>query len=197
MKTVFVIAGFDLHETAASTSGYKTLLDGLRVQGYNVIPYTRAWYRKNPIQYVREFEEFYIAHKTDENIIIGNSFGAVVAFVSAPKLQPNTIFLCSLSPFFKEDRGKYPDEYAYKYFGKKRAHELWSYSSNDIVTEINKTGIRVIGVYGEKEHKTSPNLVARTTNVARKLNDAELIEVPDAPHVLENSIYTAAILKMV
>jgi pimeloyl-ACP methyl ester carboxylesterase len=197
MKTVFVVAGFDLHETAANSEELKPLLQGLKSKGYNVVAFDKAWYRKTPARVIEEFKAFYNKYKTEENIVIGNSFGAVVAYVSAPELQPDEIYLCSLSPFFKEDRGKYPDEYAYKYFGKRRAHNLWQYSSDEVAKEINRTNTKVIAVYGEKEHETSARLVARTTDVSKKVKNSKLIEIPGAPHNMRDPVYTKAIVEMV
>ena len=194
MKTVFLISGFDLDETAVE--GYELLAKGLKSKNYNVVPVGIKWRRKTPSEYVKEFEAFYKKHKAKESIVIGNSFGAVIAFLSAASLKPNVIYLCSLSPFFKEDKGKFPDKYVVNHFGKRRAEDLWSYSANKIADDINKTKVKTFVLYGQKEHKTSPNLVARAKDTAKRVKDSSLTEIPNAPHDLEDKVYSSALVSM-
>lgn len=193
MKTAFILAGFDLHETATSPD-YLRLRTGLTEQGYHVIPIDISWKHKTPSQYVDEFISTYKSNASDENIIIGNSFGAVVTFIAAPKIKADRIFLCSLSPFFKEDRGKQPDSLGLKYFGKKRMNDLWSYSATLIANSVKNSKVYVL--YGEKEHQTSPILVGRCKDTAKNIINASLIEIKGAPHDMSDGIYTNAILEL-
>lgn len=195
MKTVFILAGFDLHETAASDD-FSQLRKGLASKGYNVIPVHINWHRKTTSQYIKQFTRFYLKYRTDENIMIGNSFGAVVAFLSAPQLQPDVLYLCSLSPFFKEDRGKRPDAHAIKYFGKRRMEELWQYSADESAKQLNNTHIKTFVLYGEKEHQTSPILVSRCKDIANKTEHSTLLEIANAPHDMSDSTYTSAIIDL-
>lgn len=195
MKTVFIIAGFDLHDTA-SDSEYDRLKKGLKNKDYNVAAVDINWLRKTPSQYVEKFISIYKHHKTDVNILIGNSFGAVIAFLAASAIQPDTIYLCSLSPFFKEDRHKFPDSYAIKIFGKHRAEDLWSYSADEIAEAINHTSIKTFVLYGEKEHVTSPALVSRCQDTANKVKNSSLVEIAGAPHNMSDSTYSDALINM-
>jgi|ERR1039458_697185 pimeloyl-ACP methyl ester carboxylesterase len=195
MKSVFILAGFDLHETATSAV-FSQLRKGLTVKDYHVVPVDINWQRKNPSQYVKEFEAFYSKHKTRENIIIGNSFGAVVALLAAPKLNPDTIYLCSLSPYFKEDKAGRSDSTGIRYFGKRRLEDLWSYSADEEAEKLNETNIKVFVLYGEKEHQTSPLLVTRCKDVSSKVKGSTLLEIKNAPHDMSNKIYSAAIIDL-
>lgn len=194
MKTAFILAGFDLQETATSAD-YLPLRCALREKGYKVIPVDISWRNNTPSKYSEEFVSKFNKLSSDENIIIGNSFGAVVAFISATKLNAHSLFLCSLSPFFKEDRAKRPDSYAIRYFGKKRMEDLWSLSAKDTAESINAT--RCFVLYGEKEKQTSPILVDRCRQTAKQIIGATLIEVKNAPHDMSHDAYTAAILKLI
>jgi len=40
------------------------------------------------------------------SLIIGFSFGAMVAFIASQKIRPKKLILCSLSPYFNEDLKK-------------------------------------------------------------------------------------------
>ncbi|HTB49172.1 MAG TPA: alpha/beta hydrolase [Verrucomicrobiae bacterium] len=195
MKTIFILAGFDLHETALSTD-YAKLREELAGKGYNVVPVDISWYRKTPSQYVEEFRHFYAKHKTGENMVIGNSFGAVIAFLAAAELRPDVVCLCSLSPFFKEDRRKKQDAYGIRYFGKRRMEDLWQYSADEVAKQLNDTKVKTFVLYGEKEHRTSPDLVARCKDTASKLRRSKLLEIAGAPHDMADSAYTSAIVDL-
>lgn len=192
MTTVFTIAGYDLHGT--SSTKLSLLNEGLRSKGYNVVPVDIDWKHKTHTQYIKEFVKIYDRYKTEENIVLGNSFGAAVAFISAPIVKPDKIYLCSLSPFFKEDRGKYSDEYTIDKFGVRRAEDFWSYSAGEIADEINSQKISTMVVYGGKERQMYPILVERCRQTAKKIVRAELIEMPDCPHNLSDETYSKAMI---
>lgn len=194
MKTVFTLLGYYLNET--SSSKLATLNNGLTAKGYNVVPVDISWKYKTHTQYVKEFVELYNKHKTEENIVIGNSFGAVVAFIAAPIVKPDKIYLCSLSPFFKEDRVSYPDSYAIKFFGKRRTKDFRSYSADSLAREIAQQKIPTTVVYGEKERQTSPVLAARCQQTSQAIPDSELIEIPNCPHNMVEAVYSQAMLGM-
>jgi pimeloyl-ACP methyl ester carboxylesterase len=194
MKTIFIIAGFDLHHTA--NDDYDELKDGLKANGYNVVPVDIGWRQTTPTQYTQKFIEAYEQHKTGYNIILGNSFGAVVALIAASKLNPDETYLCSLSPFFYEDRGKRPDSFGIKYFGKRRMEDLWSLHFDSIAADINKSSIRTTVIYGELENKTSPQLVDRCKDAAKKIQRSKIIEFPDTPHSMKDDRYMRELLKL-
>lgn len=195
MRSVFILSGFDLHETATSAD-FSQLREGLAYKGYQVVPVDISWRRKTPSQYAEEFVAFYTKHRASENIIIGNSFGAVIALLAAPKVKPNALYLCSLSPFFKEDRSRRSASVGIRYFGKRRVQDLWSYSADKAAKSLNGTNIKVAVLYGEKEHQTSPTLVARCKSVASQVKGSTLLEIKDAPHDMSNSTYSAAIIDL-
>lgn len=195
MKTVFLLAGFDLHETAAGEY-FEQLRKGLYRKGYKVVPVDLSWYRKTPSQYAQGFIKFYTEHKGSHNTVIGNSFGAVIAFISAPELQPDVLYLSSLSPYFKEDRQKRPDNYGVSYFGIRRLNDLRPYSADRIAKQLSQLKTQVYVIYGEKEHKSAPLLVARCKDTARKITQAHLIEIAKAPHDLSDSTYSAGLIKL-
>lgn len=183
-----------MHPTPGS-HWYGELREGLETKGYRVVPVDIAWKHTTPSQYAEKFVAFYEQHKSQSNIVIGNSFGAVVAFIAATRTVPDKLYLCSLSPFFKEDRPKRADEFGLRYFGKRRMADLWSISADELAAHMpHKTKTFVL--YGEKEHHTSPLLVARCTETARKIQSASLKELPGVPHDMADDRYTQALLKL-
>lgn len=195
MRTIFIISGFDIHKDATDIE-HKSLRDGLSKSGYRVVPVAISWKQKTPSQYVEEFVKFYNKNRSDNNIVLGNSFGAVVTLLSAVKVKPNEIYLCSLSPFFKEDKHTKPESYWIKYFGKKRLDDLRSTSFNIIAKKISDEGIKTIVIHGDKEYHTSPPLVKRCEDAAQQITGAKLIVLKDTPHNMSNPNYVQELMKL-
>ncbi len=195
MKTVFLIAGFDLSNTA-SDEKYTALREGLSAKGYRVCPAPISWKRKTFKHYCAEFEAFYNENKSDYNIVAGNSFGAVVALLTAGLARPDEIFLCSLSPFFLGDKHFKPDSYFINYFGSRRINELRSTNFQIFADQINQSKIKTTITYGQREHTTSPPLVRRAKIASEKLTNSRLVELEGAGHSMSESIYTSELLKL-
>jgi pimeloyl-ACP methyl ester carboxylesterase len=195
VTSVFLIGGFNIHYTIAQSEKIELLKSGLEAKGYRVVLVDITWRRKTPSQFSKEFEKFYRIHRTEHNVVIGNSFGAIVALLTAPNLLPDELYLCSLSAFFSEDRGEHSDIDSIKYFGKRRMHDLWSLSFNEIAGKYNNLGIAVAITYGEKEKEMYPSLVRRCRQAATTMPNARLIELPGAPHSMNDPTYSRELLK--
>jgi len=194
MKTAFVIPGFNI-SASASDSKYVELKNAIKAKGYKVVPVSFAWNRTTISQYADKFVDFYNKYKGTENVVVGNSYGAMVTFLTTPILKPNRAFLCSLSPFFKEDLHKHKKEQMIRRFGKRRVIDMETLSAAQTAKQINSTNTEVILFYGEQEKKLYPSLVSRAKNTASVLRNGQVIEIPDAPHSFRNSLYIQAITK--
>lgn len=194
MTTVFILSGFNMHPTPGS-HWYGQLRRGLKAKGYRVVPVDISWKRTIPSQYADEFSALYGEQRSETNIVIGNSFGAVVALLAANRTAPDSLYLCSLSPYFKEDYSEEREKVGLRYFGKRRLADLWALSAEKLAVAIpvlTKTFV----VYGEKEHQTSPALVARCVATASAIPGANLKELPNAPHDMSSEIYSKALVAM-
>lgn len=197
MSTVFIIGGLDIHNTAAD-SVHKPLRHALGANGHQVIPVDISWRNKTASQFSLEFIDFYNRTKSSkENVVVGNSFGAVVALISAAALKPDQIVLCSLSPFFAEDiHQSWPSKRMQRLLGTRRLEDIGHYSIEAIAEDLNKTNIEVTVLYGEKEHQSSPKLVERAKDIAEKIKRATLVEVEAAPHSLKSPEYVRGLTKI-
>ena len=195
MKTIFILAGFGVHNDA-SHSEHSFLLDGLKNKGYDVIPVTISWLRKTPSQYTKEFIDFFMANKSDYNIVIGNSFGAVIAALSAPSIKPDEIYLCSLSPFFKEDKHFRPDSYWIRHFGKRRLNDLRSTSFTELAEQIKKSDVKTTVIHGDKEYKTSPPLVRRCEDASQRISGTKPVVFKNTPHNMSDSNYAKQLINL-
>lgn len=99
--TFFILPGFGQE---ASSKKYSWLNNFLKDEGFNVVKVPIKWEYQTNTKISENFIEFYKRHKsTNKNYILGFSYGAVITLMTAGKLQPTKIYLCSLSPDFKED----------------------------------------------------------------------------------------------
>lgn len=194
MKTAFIISGFNMSISAADEK-YEELRNAVASKGYKVIPVPFHWNYTTVSEYVDKFIPFYEENKGTHNTVVGNSYGAMVAFLSAPIVQPDRVLCCSLSPYFKEDWGKTTEEYRVKRFGKRRNNAQKYLSAKETAREINRRKIPLVLLYGEQEKELYPELVARIKETANDLNDCEVVEVPDAPHPFRDPAYIKGIAK--
>ena len=192
MKTVFLINGKNIHHTTAG-EGFAFLRDSIAAKGYRVVPVDITWRRKIPTQFATEFIELYQKEKGDYNIVLGNSFGAVVALITATKIRPDEIILCSLSPFFKEDFDTdWPTHGHIKRLGKRRIEDIASYSAKSLAKEVKGLNIKIKMMYGEQEIEKLPKLVKRVKETAVDLG-IEASMATDAPHSFRDPAYAKAI----
>lgn len=97
---MFIIPGF---MESVTDSDYQKLKRFLVRKGFVVKLVSIRWKYKTITDYITEFEHFYLKNKSDNNSVLGFSYGAVIAFSAAQKLGVNRLYLCSLSPDFSED----------------------------------------------------------------------------------------------
>ncbi len=178
---------------SAEDAKYSDLRGAIASKGYRVVPVPFFWNYKTVAQYVEKFIPFYDKHKSEHNTIIGNSYGAMVAFLAAPKLKPDKILLCSLSPFFKEDQDKTTLKYRLRRFGKRREKAMGSLSATQTAKAINQTNTKIIMLYGEQEKTLYPELVQRASHTNKELENARLIEIAGAPHSFNDPAYIKSI----
>jgi pimeloyl-ACP methyl ester carboxylesterase len=197
MTTAFLINGFNIHRTTAQSEKIALLKSKLEAMGYNVVMTDISWRRKTVLQFAKEFAAFYAAHKTDHNIVIGNSFGAIVALLAAAEVVPNKLYLCSLSAFFSEDRKHRSDSDDIERFGVERMRELWSLSFAAIAQKYTHLDLDITVAYGEKEKSMYPLLVRRCEAAAIALPHARLVELPNAPHSMGDPVYIEQLVKYI
>jgi pimeloyl-ACP methyl ester carboxylesterase len=139
--------------------------------------------------YTEEFKVFYEKHKTAENYVLGFSYGAVIAFLSANDLKPEKIYLCSLSPDFKEDLPKIKS-WIERYVGKRRMAEMKTRSGRSIAKKLR---VPSVIFYGEVEGRKFPSLKTRCEETAALAKRSRLVIVKDAPHDIKHPEYQKAL----
>jgi pimeloyl-ACP methyl ester carboxylesterase len=167
-KTIFVIPG---RPHSADMPEYRALASLAKGKGYTVHVVPIHWKYRVMSQYVEEFETFFARHKGEHNTVLGFSYGAMIAYISAASLRPDVLLLCSLSPFFAEDfKTNRPEwEQVFKARMKRRYADFLKISADTIARKLGKYPHTHV-LYGELEREIYPELVRRCERTARALS---------------------------
>lgn len=196
MKKLFIIRGFKLGTTAADPD-FKEFRSALEATGYQVIGVPYKWNHTTMSQYCDKFVDFYNENKGVENIILGHSFGAMVALNTAAQTMPDLVVLCSLSAYFKEDLKKYPkSDWIIRHLGVKRTKDMQNISALSSATRMRDNSIKSVMIYGEKEKKLFPHLYNRVQGTAAIIKPDQLIAAPDADHTIRGKSYTDTVVSV-
>ena len=185
-KTLFLIPGF---YQKATDHCYRWLTKYLKSKGYDVIAVPVHWKNRTMTDYVRDFEKFFLQRMGTKNYFLGFSYGAVIAFMTTSRLGPEKVYLCSLSPDFKEDASSIKS-YELKLIGKKRFADVKTRSAKKIAKELK---IPSVLFYGEVEGKKYPQLKKRVEETVKLSSRTKLVIVKDAPHKIDHPEYIKAI----
>src|SRR3989338_353910 len=173
-KIVYIIPG---HTEFIRYKRYKKILPLFTSKGFEVVPVEIKWKKHVMTDYVSQFLKEYKPKKG--SYIFGFSFGSMIALISAKKVRPKAIILCSLSPYFKEDIpemkrifGKKLD----KYFSKKDFEDLEKCSFRKVVKGVK---CKTILIVGDREivvrKKTYSSVLDRSNEAKRLLRGSRLI----------------------
>jgi esterase/lipase len=185
-KTFFIIPGFRMR---AGHKSFKWLVASLKEKGFKVVKTPVDWNYKTLSKNTLEFINFFNKNKGNENYILGFSYGAVIALLSANIVKPRKIYLCSLSPDFKEDRKSMKKDII-KYIGKRRFAEAYTREGKNFAKELK---VSSVVFYGEAEGKKFPSLKIRCKETATLAKNSKLVVVKNAPHRIDFPTYIAAI----
>ena len=194
MKKAFLIRGFRFGYTAADED-YSHIRGLIHDAGYDPVPVPWMWNYKTMSQYSDEFVRFFLENKGSYNVIIGHSFGAAAAFVSASRCRPDQLILCSLSAYFQEDLPKYNKrDWIYTHMGKRRHQDFETLSAKKIAEEIVAKRIHTRLMCGWLEEQVFPHLYERVIETSEGLNIKPIL-IPDADHTIHSPQYMNAIKK--
>jgi len=178
-KVVYVIPGFT---EKVNLKGYQQAIKSFKSKNFKVIPIKISWKYNVMSDYVDQFFCQLSHKKSDDVYLFGFSFGAMIAFISAVKLKPKMLFLCSLSPYFMEDL-MFLRTTLKKYVGKKRINDLKMFSFDKLAKDIRCKTLLIIG---ENEYKLVHN---RVLDAHKKINKSRIIIINNAKHNISQKEY--------
>jgi dienelactone hydrolase len=149
------------------------------------------WKKDDPKKfsgYAQQFLDVYKKQKGTEVYVLGFSFGATTAFITASKTKPKALILCSLSPYFKEDLGTLNPKWV-KWFRKNFVESEYSFSK--FAPKIkNKTYL----IVGDQEGEF---IFTRARDAKKKLQDSHLFVAKGAKHNIGQKEYLEAVKRVI
>lgn len=141
--------------------------------------------------YIAEFLKQYEATRGKPAVYLwGFSWGAMIALITASKIKPAMLILCSLSPWFKEDLPYIPQRWR-KRIGKKRLQEFKQLSFRQVAKKVRCPTILVAGSKEKKE------LLRRVYDAHKRLKHSKLFIVQSAKHNIAQKEYLATLEKII
>lgn len=188
-KTIFIIPGFRHDPTHTQ---YDWLTPFFQSKGFTVKKFGFKWNHKTMTDFINDFSQFFRQNKSDDNTVLGFSFGAMAGLITATNLKPQRLVLCSLSPYFDEDLKTLRNSWK-KNIGVNRFEDFKKYKAEEIAIKIK---IPTIIIYGSKEGNMYPQLKIRCVETSKQIPNAKLEVADNAPHEIDFPSYVATIKKL-
>ena len=178
---LYLIPGWSEH---TSQKEYQELKSRFKNKGYKVVEISIMWRKRVMSEYVDEFLSQCIHTKNNKVSVLGYSFGAMIACISSRYISYTNMYLCSLSPFFKEDLINVPKSWK-KELGIRRIKDFSTLSFNEIIEKWNPP-TNVYLFFGEEEYHL---LIRRVKDAHINIKNSQLISVPNCKHQLSHKNY--------
>ncbi|HEY4483725.1 MAG TPA: hypothetical protein VI752_00930 [Candidatus Paceibacterota bacterium] len=188
-KIAYIIPGYG--ESHLRQRGYNKIAKFFEMAGIDPIHVEIDWEKNNPKKfddYNQQFLKVYKKPKGGEVYVLGFSFGATVAFLTAVKTKPKALILCSLSPYFEEDLKDMKLSWV-KFF---RANFIDSdYSFTKLASKIKNTTYIMVG---DREGEICLN---RARDAKDKIHGSDLIIMKGVEHKIGQKEYLDNIQKVI
>ena len=188
-KVVYIIPGYG--ETHLKQRSYKKIAQKYIAQGIEPIYVSIDWHKSTPENfdaYLQEFQSQYKKPKNTKVYVLGFSFGAIIAFLTASKTKPNGLILCSLSPYFIEDLPSLKPAWV-KWF-----QDTFTKNTYSFHTYASKIKTRTYIVVGDKEGN---ECMTRAKQAKKEIKNSKLVVVEGGKHNINQKEYQAAIEKII
>ena len=156
------------------------------------------WKKQSMSSFVNQFLKIKPAKGS---YVFGFSYGAMIAVISARKIKPGMLILCSLSPYFSEDIGRTKAVYGKrldKYHSKKLLDGFKKYRFNRIAKSIE---CKTLLLAGDKETiirgKNRHLVLNRAKDAKSRIRNSRLIIVRNGKHNIAGKEYDAALRKVI
>lgn len=150
---------------------------------YQVVFITIEWKRRTIFDYVQDSVNQFIHTQADKVSILWFSFWAMIAYDLASKITVDSLFLCSLSPYFSEDLSRIKWRRK-QYLWKKRMDAFWKFYFLERAKTVNAKKLYLF--VWENETK---EIWRRIEDAKILLPFAEIIIVPNTKHNISSQEY--------
>ncbi|MFA6094741.1 MAG: hypothetical protein WC757_02530 [Candidatus Paceibacterota bacterium] len=188
-KIAYIIPGYG--ESHLKQRGYNKVAKFFEARGVTPIHVEIGWGRNKPerfSEYAEQFLKQYKKQKGVETYILGFSYGATLAFLTAHKTKPKAFIFCSLSPYFEEDLIHLKPSWV-KWFRKSFTESDYSFTKLAL-----KIKTRTYLIAGDDEGK---EVMSRAKDAKRKLCDSSLAIARGAKHKIGQEEYLKTIRRVI
>lgn len=188
-KIAYIIPGYN--ESHLRQRGYSKVAKFFEDQGVEVVHVDIDWNYKSVKKFSDYSEQFLSVYKKPrgaEVYVLGFSYGATVAFLTAAKTKPKALILCSLSPYFEEDLNGLKPAWV-KWFRKNFTESDYSFTKLAPMVK-SKTHL----IVGNKEPEVCS---IRAKDAVKKLLDAHLNIAKNAEHKIGQKEYLETVQKVI
>lgn len=183
----FIIPG---HLDSPKQKEYQLIAQAFKKENITPICVPIYWKYTTVSHWVIQFKKVFEGSKANKKIILGFSWGAIIAFVSGSELDVDTLILCSLSPWFAEDLPKLPKDWKAN-VGIRRVEDFKKIYITDLVKKIKS---RTFLLYGMDESYTKRRSL-ETFEMLRV--EKELIGIEGVKHELDDQRYLDKIFRII
>jgi pimeloyl-ACP methyl ester carboxylesterase len=190
-----VIPGFTDQVVAGKSSViYKGLLTDLAKAGYKIVPIKINWRNKTIFDWINEADAQIVGIDPSETVLIGFSFGAMIACKLATKYPFKKVILCSLSSYWAEDLPN-AKKWWLRMVGKKRTEAFKEYRFRGTVLNYKAKETKVFLGAIEALHKKYPVMLERGKKAGDQLPNASFNLIEGAGHNISHPNYRQAIVQ--
>jgi len=181
-KTVFIVPGY---RHTPKQKAYQAIAVMLKNEGYEPILVTIPWKESTISENTKLFLSQFKKIQRKKKYILGFSFGAMIAFLAATKVEVEGLILCSLSPYFQEDLPKVRKNLLSP-IQKERYEDFSTLRCAALAKQIKAK--QVLMVYGSKEARPLKKRVNTAfTQITKKKK--YLMSIKEADHTLGDKRY--------
>lgn len=188
-KIAYIIPGYC--ESHLKQRGYNKIANFFEERDIEPIHVKIDWKKTSPERfsdYAKQFVDLYKKPKGVKVYILGFSYGATIAFLTAAKLKPDALILCSLSPYFKEDLGDLKASWV-RWFRKNFIESDYSFAK--LAPKVKSPTYLIVG---DKEDKAC---LVRARDAKKKLPDSSLSIAKGAEHKIGQEEYLVAVKRVI
>lgn len=177
-KVAYIIPGY---ENSFHVNKIRFVSTLFRKKSIIPIPVKIKWKYRTISDYLSDLFSQIHYNDNSEIYLFGFSFGAMIALLAAPALKPKKLYLCSLSPFFKEDLNHRQSDR--KSHGKKRTAECMSISFDTIAKSVHCQTLLLVG------DQETASVINRTKAAKSIIKKSKMYTVEHASHNLNDAMY--------
>ena len=188
-KIAYIIPGYG--ESSIHQRSYGKIAKYFESVDITTIQVSINW-RKHTLErfddYVEDFLKQYKKEKNTQVYVLGFSFGAMIAFLTAIKTKPDALILCSPSPYFEEDLKIMKPSWL-KWWRKNFTKSDYSFTKL-----AEKIGTKTYLLVGEKEDEIC---IHRAKDAKKKIKNSMLTIIKSGQHKIGQKEYLEALRKVI